>query len=64
MTDVIGGVALSSTLFFFALLFVFFMLLHYSVRISALERRFTALVQESALAPCAGGRRSPAAPSP
>ncbi len=56
MTDVIGGVALSSTLFFFALLFVFFMLLHYSVRISALERRFTALVQESALA---GVRRRP-----
>ena len=37
ITHVIGGVALSTTLFFFALLFVFFMLLHYSVRISALE---------------------------
>lgn len=49
ITTAIGGVALSSTLFFFALLFVFFMLLHYSVRISALERRLTALVQEVGL---------------
>lgn len=49
ITTAIGGVALSSTLFFFALLFVFFMLLHFSVRISALERRFTALVQEMGL---------------
>ncbi len=49
ITTAIGAVALSSTLFFFALLFVFFMLLHFSVRISALERRFTALVQEMGL---------------
>ncbi|MEI2703307.1 MAG: DUF2304 family protein [Baekduia sp.] len=49
ITHVIGGVALSTTLFFFALLFVFFMLLHYSVRISALERRLTSLVQEVGL---------------
>lgn len=49
ITRLIGGVTLSSTLFFFALLFVFFMLLHYSVRISAMERRLTALVQELGL---------------
>jgi hypothetical protein len=49
ITEAIGGVAPSSTLFFFALLFVFFMLLHFSVRVSALERRLTALVQEIGL---------------
>lgn len=46
LTDAIGGVALSSTLFFLGLLFAFIMLLHFSVRVSALERRLTALVQE------------------
>jgi hypothetical protein len=46
LTDAIGGVAPSSTIFFFALLFVFCMLLHFSVRVSSLERRLTALVQE------------------
>ena len=67
ITTAIGGVALSSTLFFFALLFVFLVLLHYSVRISALERRLTQLVQESALenvvgpvTPLAGGSAPPA----
>lgn len=49
ITDAIGGVALSSTLFFLGLLFVFGMLLHFSVRVSALERRLTALVQEIGL---------------
>jgi len=49
ITDAIGGVADSSTLFFFGLLFAFFMLLHFSVRVSALERRLTALVQEIGL---------------
>jgi hypothetical protein len=49
VTHLIGGVALSSTLFFFALLFVLFMLLHFSTRVSALERRLTVLVQELAL---------------
>jgi glycosyltransferase involved in cell wall biosynthesis len=49
ITDTIGGVAASSTLFFFGLLFAFMMLLHFSVRISALERRLTALVQEIGL---------------
>lgn len=49
ITEAIGGVASSSTLFFFGLLFAFFMLLHFSVRISALERRLTGLVQEIGL---------------
>lgn len=49
ITDLIGGVAPSSTLFFFGLLFVFFMLLHFSLRVSALERRLVALVQEIGL---------------
>jgi hypothetical protein len=49
ITDAIGGVADSSTLFFFGLLFAFFMLLHFSVRVSALERRLTSLVQEIGL---------------
>ena len=46
LTKAIGGVAPSSTIFFFSLLFVFCMLLHFSVRVSSLERRLTALVQE------------------
>lgn len=46
VTELIGGVAPSSTLFFFGLLFVFFMLLHFSVRTSQLERRLTSLIQE------------------
>jgi glycosyltransferase involved in cell wall biosynthesis len=49
ITRQIGGVALSSTLFFMGLLFVFGMLLHFSIRVSALERRLTALVQEIGL---------------
>ena len=49
ITDWIGGVAPSSTLFFFGLIFVFAMLLHFSVRVSMLERRITALVQELGL---------------
>lgn len=49
ITNLIGGVAPSSTLFFFGLIFVFAMLLHFSVRVSMLERRITALVQELGL---------------
>ena len=39
----------SSTLFFFGLVFVVLLLLHFSVRISALERRLTAMIQEVGL---------------
>ncbi len=49
ITKIIGGVAPSSTLFFFGLLFVFFMLLHFSVRVSVLERRLTDVIQEIGL---------------
>jgi hypothetical protein len=49
ITQTIGGIADSSTLFFFGLIFAFLMLLHFSVRISALERRLTSLVQEIGL---------------
>lgn len=49
LTKLIGGVAPTSTLFFFGLLFVVVVLLHFSVRISLLERRFTAIVQEIGL---------------
>lgn len=49
ISNAIGAVALSSTIFFFALLFVFLLVLHFSVRISMLERRLTALIQEVAL---------------
>jgi hypothetical protein len=49
VTALIGGVAPSSTLFFFGLLFVMAMLLHFSIRTSQLERRLTALIQEIGL---------------
>jgi hypothetical protein len=49
ITDALGAIALSTTLFFFGLMFAFFMLLHFSVRMSAMERRMTQLVQEIAL---------------
>jgi hypothetical protein len=45
-TDAIGAISPASTLFFFGLLFCLVLLLHFSVRISSLERRLTALVQE------------------
>jgi glycosyltransferase involved in cell wall biosynthesis len=75
ITEAIGGVALSSTLFFLGLLFVFGMLLHFSVRVSALERRLTALIQEVGLlvvtppsempaASSGDGGRKPPAPGP
>ena len=49
ITDAIGAVLPSSTLFFSGLCFVIVLLLHFSVRISAMERRMTALVQELGL---------------
>jgi len=49
VTDLIGAVLPSSTLFFFGLVFVLLMLLHFPVRVSMLERRITALVQEIGL---------------
>lgn len=49
ITDLIGAVLPSSTLFFFGLAFALLMLLHFSVRISQLERTMTTLVQELAI---------------
>jgi hypothetical protein len=49
VTDAIGAISPASTLFFFGLLFCLVLLLHFSVRISALERRLTTLVQEVGL---------------
>jgi len=49
LTSAIGAVLASSTLFFIALIFVMVMLLHFSVRISHLERSLTSLVQELGL---------------
>jgi len=49
LTHAIGAISEASTLYFFGLLFVFFLLLHFSIRVSLLERRLTALVQEIAL---------------
>lgn len=48
-TDAIGAISPASTLFFFGLLFCIVLLLHFSVRISSLERRMTTLVQELGL---------------
>jgi hypothetical protein len=49
ITRTVGAVLPSSTLFFFGLAFALLLLLHFSVRISALERRVTLLVQELGL---------------
>jgi hypothetical protein len=49
ITDAIGAISPASTLFFFGLLFVMAMLLHFSIRTSQLERRLTALIQEIGL---------------
>ena len=49
LTHAIGAISESSTLYFFGVIFAFFLLLHFSVRVSVLERRLTSLVQEVAL---------------
>ncbi len=64
ITREIGGVALSSTLFFMGLLFAFLMLLHFSIRVSALERRLTALVQEIGILTAARGGDATPPPAP
>jgi hypothetical protein len=56
----IGADSQASTLYFFGLLFVVFLLLHFSVRVSNLERRVIVLLQEIALLGERDGR--PAAP--
>ena len=49
ITSLIGAVLPSSTLFFFGLVFALLMLLHFSVRVSSMERRVTMRVQEMGL---------------
>jgi hypothetical protein len=49
LTHAIGAISQASTLYFFGLLFVIFLLLHFSVRVSQLERRVIAMIQEIAL---------------
>jgi len=49
VTHLIGGTVPSSTLFFFGLVFVISLMLHFSIRISLMERRITSLVQEIGL---------------
>jgi hypothetical protein len=49
LTHAIGAVSEASTLYLFGLLFIILLLLNFSVRVSMLERRLTALVQEIAL---------------
>lgn len=46
ITKLIGAAAPASTIFFFGLLFFLVLMLHFSVRISTLERRLTALIQD------------------
>jgi hypothetical protein len=46
ITHLVGAVLPTSTLFFAGLMFVIAMLLHFSVRVSQLERTVTTLVQE------------------
>jgi hypothetical protein len=56
LTHAIGAVSQASTLYFFGLLFVIFLLLHFSVRVSNLERRVIVLLQEIALLSERGAR--------
>jgi hypothetical protein len=49
VTHAIGAISQASTLYFFGLIFVVFLLLHFSLRVSQLERRVIALLQEVAL---------------
>ena len=56
LTHTIGAISQASTLYFFGLIFVILLLLHFSVRVSQLERRVVSLLQEIAL--LGDGRRS------
>lgn len=49
ITGAIGAVSQGSTLYFFGLIFALFLLLHFSVRVSDLERRVISMIQEIAL---------------
>lgn len=49
LTYRIGAISQASTLYFFGLIFALLLLLHFSVRVSQLERRVVSLLQEIAL---------------
>jgi hypothetical protein len=49
VAEAIGASSEASMLYFFGLIFVVFLLLHFSVRVSRLERRVLSMVQEIAL---------------
>jgi hypothetical protein len=49
LTQGIGAISQASTLYFFGLIFALLLLLHFSLRVSQLERRVVALLQEIAL---------------
>src|SRR5579875_1452727 len=49
LTHAIGAFSEASTLYFFGLIFVILLLLHFSLRVSSLERRVLALLQELAI---------------
>jgi hypothetical protein len=49
LTHAIGAVSQGSTLYFFGLIFALLLLLHFSVRVSDLERRVVSMIQEIAL---------------
>jgi hypothetical protein len=49
VAEAIGASSEASMLYFFGLIFVVFLLLHFSVRVSRLERRVVSLMQEIAL---------------
>lgn len=49
LAHLVGADSQASTLYFFSIIFIAFMLLHFSVRVSNLERRVVVLLQEVAL---------------
>lgn len=59
LAHLIGATSQSSTLYFFGILFLVFLLLHFSVRVSSLERRVVVLLQEVALLAERHGRVTP-----
>lgn len=61
LAQLIGADSQASTLYFFSIIFIAFLLLHFSVRVSNLERRVVVLLQEVAL--LAEHQRRPAAPA-
>jgi hypothetical protein len=56
LAHLIGATSQASTLYFFSIMFVVFLLLHFSVRVSNLERRVVVLLQEIALLANRDGR--------